>query len=367
MLETIHEYARERLAESGEERLIKDRHLQCFLGMAEEMAPGYRRQDQIRLLNYTAAEKGNLRAAFDWGMESDQVEACARLISSLGYFWYYHDSPVEGFRWYARVLLEIDAVPLSCQPRLLFGAGNLAWHNGDSVQSRQLYRRALALSREIGDKDNEAWAKIYYAVQTSTIENMSQQDAFEASWRMSEEALAIFMELGDKPGLAQAFNIQGEIAKVAGDNKLARQSYEASLAVSLETGETIRQIMIMSNLSMIAYNEGNYQEALDLAHSVLERFVESGTRQGIITALWNIAGPLSMLGQPVKAAWLLGASAALIKEMGAADHPTDHAQVAQYTEEVRAQLGETAFQVAWDEGRAMTLKQAVAYAQNDEV
>jgi non-specific serine/threonine protein kinase len=362
MLETIHEYAHERLAESGEERIIKDRHLQYFLELIEEMAPGYRRQDQIRLLDYTAAEKENLRAAFDWGMASGQVEEAARLVSSMQYFWFYHDSPVEGSRWIARLLAEIDAVPLPYQPRLLFGAGNLAWHDGGLVRGRQLYQRALAIAREIGDKSDGAWTQIFYAI----AEKMEEQNAFDIGWRRSEEALAIFKELDDKPGLAQAYNIQGEIAKLAGDNKLARQKYEASLEICQETGEIIRELMLMSNLSMIAYNEGNYREALDLAHSVLEQFIESGTRQGIITALWNIAGPLSMLGQPVKAARLLGASAALFKEMGAADQPTDYDQVAQYTYEVQGQLGAIAFQEAWNEGQAMTSEQAVAYAQSDE-
>jgi predicted ATPase/DNA-binding CsgD family transcriptional regulator len=356
MLETIHEYAHERLNDSGEARVVRDRHLGYFLGLAEEMAGGYRRQGQLRLLTNTVAEKGNLRASFDWAIETGQIEAAARLISSLSYFWYYYDSPVEGFRWFRRVLPEITAIPEAFRPALLLGAGQLATVNGDLVQGRHLYRSALTLAQELGDQHSEAWSLMLIAVDTD------QKVSSSAKWQRSEQALAIFLASGDKPGQAQALNIQGELAKMAGDNELARENYLASLAVSRETGETIRQFMLQGNLSMIAYNEGDYREARDLAKSALERFHESGIRQGTISGLWNLAGPLSMLGQPAKAALLAGASAALFEEMGAADHPSDFDQVAKYTAEARARLGEVDFQAAWSEGQAMTLEQAVAYA-----
>jgi non-specific serine/threonine protein kinase len=215
------------------------------------------------------------------------------------------------------------------------------------------------MARELGDKRSEAWSQMFLSNITD------QQDPFVVNWRRSEEALALLRELNDDPGVAQALTIQGELAKLAGDNGLARQKYDAALVVSRGTGETIRQIMLVSNIAMIAYNEGNYREARDLNILVLERFLESGTRQGIISALWALAGPLGLLGQPEKAARLLGASAALFAEMGAGDAPTDYEQVAKYTAEAQAQLGDAAFQAAWNEGQAMTLEQAVAYAQGD--
>ncbi|UCG24621.1 MAG: AAA family ATPase [Chloroflexota bacterium] len=359
MLETIHEYARERLNESGEVRLMRDRHLEYFLGLAEEMAAGYRRQGQLRLLANTVAEKGNLRASFDWAIEAGQMEAAARLISSLSYFWYYYDSPVEGFRWFRRVLPEISALPEAFRLALLLGAGQLATVNGDLVESRRLYRNALVLARQVGDHRSEAWSLLLMAI------DIGQKQTFSAKWGRSEQALAIFQASGDKPGQAQALNIQGELAKMAGDNELAREKYLASLAVSRETGETIRQIMLQANLSMIAYNEADYREARDLAKSALVWFHQSGIRQGVIADLWNLAGPLSILGQPTKAAKLLGASAALFEEMGAAEQPSDYDQLALYTAEVRSRLGEADFEAAWSEGQAMTLEQAVAYALDD--
>lgn len=361
MLETIHEYARERLAESGEEQGIRDRHLAHYLGLVEEISPGYYRHDQQRLLEQTEAEKGNLRAAFEWGLGSGQTESAARLISSLYYFWYYHDSPVEGLQWFMRVMPYVEAIPQVYQPPLLVGAGRLAWVNGDLVQSRSFLQRALTLARELGDSHSEAWA------QMAVAGNTDEQDTFPVNWRRSEEAVAILKALDDKPGLAQAFNIQGEIARLAGDYRLARQKYEESLAMSRETGETSREIMLESNLSVIAYNEGNYREALELANSVRERFIEARIRQGVISSLWNLAGPLSKLGQPSKAARLLGAAAALFREMGAFDHPTDYEQVAKYRAETRALLGEAAFQEAWNEGQVLTLEEAVAYARGEEL
>ena len=80
MLETIQEYASEQLAKSGEQKKIRDRHLEYFLLLAEEMEPGYRGDRQLLLLAQTEAEWGNLRAAFNWAVETGSVEAGARLM-----------------------------------------------------------------------------------------------------------------------------------------------------------------------------------------------------------------------------------------------------------------------------------------------
>lgn len=356
MLETIHEYARERLAASGEEQLLKDRHLAYFAEFSQAMETGYRGQNQINLLARTSAEKGNIRAALGWAVERGQIEVAAQIISSLDYFWFYHDSPVEDWRWISRVMPHLEAVSPALQPRFLVTAGHLAWINNHLSQARQFWQEAAHLAIEVGDKLNEAWAKLYLSG------NTDQPHSFDANWQSAEEAIAIFQELDYQPGLAQGYNILGELARMAGNDALAREKYEVSMALSRQTGEVIRQNMLLENLSMTYYNQGDFRLAWETGQEALRRFRRSGTVQGVVSSLWIAAGPLTKLGQAEKATRLLGATDALLVQIGAASQPTDFDQLMKYTAEARAQLGDAAFQDAWDEGQTLTLEQAVALA-----
>ena len=119
MLDTIHEFARERLAESGEESTIRARHLEYFVTMLAEMEPGYRMQNQLVLLERTKVEMDNIRSAFNLALESGRVGAAARLVSAADYYYKYRDLVVEGSRKFHRVLNRIDEVPKEYRSRLL--------------------------------------------------------------------------------------------------------------------------------------------------------------------------------------------------------------------------------------------------------
>jgi predicted ATPase/DNA-binding CsgD family transcriptional regulator len=356
MLETIKEYARERLVAGDEERQTRDRHLAYYLALAEEMEPGYWRHGQLRLLDRAEAEQSNFNVAFSWALENQNTEAAARLVSSLDYFLRYKGSPVEGYRWFKRVIPAADRIAVPYRLRLLLGAARLAWVNNDLAQSEIFYQAALALAQDVGDESAAAWAMSGLAA------NDHRPEAHQAAMALSERALDLFRALDERPGIVYTLGIQGELARIFGDFTLARQKYEAALAASEETGERYRQLMMRVNLSLVAYNEGDYQKARDLSLALLEQMQVARARQGVISQLWVLAGPLARLGQPEKAARLIGASAALLAEMGALEHPSDLPQMAAYINFTRQQLGEARFEAARTEGATMTLEQAVACA-----
>jgi predicted ATPase/class 3 adenylate cyclase len=357
MLETIHEYARERLSQSGEEQEVRVRHLNFFLSLAEAMEPGYRRSGQLLLLDRTEAELGNLRAAFEWAMEMEQVEAAARMISAVDYFLYYRDRFVEGYRWFKLVLDMRAAIPLEHQTRFLLAAGRLAWVNTEVSQSRKLYRKVLLLALDLKDRCNQGWSLINLAATS-----IGQLEEYAAAIELCQEGVAIFRELDGKPGIAQGLNILGELARAAGDYTTAGQVYEECMAVCQETGETFRETMTLSNLAFVATHEEDYARARNLLLSAIKRWREIGSLYGITTDLAFIAGPLARLGEPEKAARLLSASDALLAGMGFVPNQGDQHEIANYAADVRAQLDESTFEAAWAEGQAMTLDAAIAYA-----
>ena len=295
MLETIHEYARERLFESGEEQQIKDKHLEYFLTWVEEMEPGYRRRGQLLLLDKTEAEMGNLRTAFNWAMERGDVETGARLTSAIDYFLYFKDSFVEGYRWINRILKKIDEIAPEYQVRLLVAAGNLAYANGDASQNKLLCQKALALAQELGDRASVGWALISLGGAS-----VDRPEEYQEAVKFCEEGLTIFQDLGDKPGMAYTFNALGELARTVGDYQRAREVYEESLAISHETGEIIRQILMLANLAFVGYEEGDYGRARDSFASFLRKMVEIGIKQQSMGGLAGLAGSARQIGRAGK-------------------------------------------------------------------
>ena len=134
------------------------------------------------------------------------------------------------------------------------------------------------------------------------------------------------------------------------------------MAVCQETGESFRETMTLSNLAFVATHEGDYVRARNLLLSAIKRWREIGSLYGITTDLAFIAGPLARLGDPEKAAKLLGASDTLLSGMGFVPNQGDQHEIAKYEADVRALLDEAIFEVNWAEGQAMSLDSAVAYA-----
>ena len=361
MLDTIQEYAWERLLEFGEEESVRNRHLAYYLALAEAFEPEYRRHNQMRVLAQTEAELDNFRSAFAWAIESWDYERAARLVSAIVYYLNYSDRMVEGYRMFKRALAHIDEISPERRARFLLGATRLACTNVDLVQGRQFSVQGLEAAKEFKDKQTEAWLKIESAILSGNLD----QDLEEAITRC-QNGLVVLRELDDKPGIAWGLNVLGELLRTAERYDQALEVYEESMAVCLETGEVYRQAVLTTNLSFIAYNEGEYEKAMQLAQLHMEQILEISWKKPCdMLSLAVLAGPIGQMGEPEKAAVLLGASEALMEEMGAVFQRPDNKEIEKFKEDVRAKLEEATWKKAWAEGQAMTLEQAITYAIDD--
>jgi len=360
MLETIYEYAREKLAETGEEEQIRNRHLEYFLSLVEAMEPGFRREGQLSLLGQTESEMGNLRAAFEWALATNRIEATARLISAIDYYFIYSDGLVEGYQWVRHILTQKGDISSTYRIRFLLAATRLAYYCGQKEQSKSLLRQGIQLARQEGDRFNLAW----FLVESPLVifEDYEIQGRFEEAVQFCEEAIAIFRELDHRPGLALALTSLAEVNVFSGDYTKAGEIFESVLAICEETGEMIRQIYMLGNLAFVAYRQGDYQRALELALTSLRRGYEIPLRQVVSYSLGFLAGALSKLGEPKKAARLLGASAAMMRAMGVPYQQSDQREIELYSTEIRAQLDEQTFISAWAEGEALSMEEAFALA-----
>jgi tetratricopeptide (TPR) repeat protein len=322
LLETVRQYARDRLLESGEAAVMPGRHRDWFLALAEEAEPGLAGESQRTRLDRLEVEHDNLRAALAWSGAQGEGEVGLRLGEAVRWLWEMRGYWTEGREQLARLLALPGAqARTAVRAKALYGAGLLAWLQGDSGAARALYEESLTIFRELGDQKGIAWSLHGLGW---TAHDQGDSGATRALY---EESLAIFRELGNKKGIAISLLRLERAAKDQGDSGAARALSEESLAIFRELG---------------------------------------GRSRGIFQNLEELAAVAVAQGQPERAARLFGAAEGLREALGAPLPPVDRAEHDRSVAAVRTALGEEAFTAAWAEGRAMSLDEAVAYALKTE-
>ena len=357
LLEMIHEYAREQIQASGELETLRRQHAVYFGALAERAEPELRLAHQKYWFHLLDMEIDNLRAALEWSLESNDVTVGIRMMSGTYLYWILYSRQDEGIHWTKQLLARLDEVAPEYQIRLLRSAAPLIAYR-ELEAANQVARQAVAIARDYGDKRQIGWA--LWALSTTLLGD-SEAEA------LTQEALALFQELGDQPGLGLVFNSIGERARLSGDDARARSAYEESLAIAERTGDTRRQYYVLFNLAFIAQHEGDHQEAIRLLLRSLALCQDIGVKTDVAQELLALAGSLGALGEPMRAAHLFGAAHAFLERSGTLIDPSDQPEHDRNIAFVRAQLGEAAFEAAWAEGQAMTFDQAVAHAQTASV
>ncbi len=357
MLETIREYARERLAQSGAEGEARRLHAEYFLALAEQ-AHGPEKRDFTR--SYAApieAEHDNLRRALEWARDLDEGETLLRLAAALADYW-----GTRGFYREARVWLALalarGSTPLEARKQVLWHAIGLAFDQGDLARAKTLTEELRRLAEETGDE-----------------------------WRLS-----------------LALGASAKLAAMRGDLDGARAGFAKARELATERGEHLRAASMTVSLAAVALNSGDFRGGLEYSRDAVERFRELGSERGVLIALTNcgwsahglgdgalaegsfreaisLAGGLSAvpligdgaLGLGVvlvagreeeRGTQLLAAAAALRDELESTfgdDYEQQEHEAA--VAAAKAALGEEPFAAAWARGEAMTPDEIVAFSQ----
>jgi non-specific serine/threonine protein kinase len=321
--------------------------------LAERVEPELRLAHQKYWFHLLETEIDNVRAALEWSLESGDATNGIRIMSGTFLYWVLYSRQAEGIYWTQALLARIDEVAPEYQIRILRSAAPLNVYR-DLEAANRLARRAVAIARDHGDKSQLGWS--LWALST-TLEGDSEAEA------LTQEALVLFREVDDQPGLGLVYNSIGERARLSGDDATARSAYEESLAIAERTGDTRRQYYVLFNLAFVAQHEGDHQEAIRLLLRSLALCQEIGVQTDVAQELLAFAGSLGALGEQMKAAHLFGAADAFLQRSGTLIDPSDQPEHDRNIAFVRAQLGEAAFEAAWAAGQAMTLEQAVAHAR----
>jgi len=188
------------------------------------------------------------------------------------------------------------------------------------------------------------------------------QGDYAAARAYQEEALVIQRQIGDRRGIALSLNNLGHAVLEQGDDGLAKTLLEESLAIRRELGDLQGIADSLTNLGIVARAQGDHNVARKLFEESLAIRRELGDKRGIANSLDGFASLAASEGQPAQAARLWGATEALREAIGAPMPPGERGRYEVRVVTAREALGETVFTVAREEGRAMTLEQAVDYA-----
>jgi predicted ATPase/class 3 adenylate cyclase len=354
MLETIREYAAERLEDSGEAEMLQRRHAEHFLALGEEGELNTRvySGEWIRRLEQ---EHDNLRAALDHLAVSGENELVLQLAGALSVFWHEGGHVDEG-RHRLESALQGQERPTAARARALTGAALLAYGSGDVTAARSLAAQALELHRSFGDARGAAFNLNVLCVAAIEEGDLEQAEQF------AEESLDLFRQAGDEREAVSATRTLAFTYHSRGDHERARTLHESNLFQAQALGFKETEAGTLGSLAMIAFEQGRIEDALALGKQNLLACLDLGSLQGIAQSLCRSAGTFAVVpGKADTAARLLSCFEAQRKQIGVSE-----AWVARMNEQtlstIRARLDESAFAEAWEQGRALTIDEAVALA-----
>ena len=360
LLETIREYALERLLASGQSNAVRRRHAEFFLSLAQQTARTDTRlvwPEQLTTVNRLEVEHDNLRAALGWAQtESGAQELGLQLARALAQFWQMRGYVGEGRAWLETFLAQNSSAPAALRAEALFLAGYLHIYSSDIVQAAPLLEQALALYQKLGDASGCAWQVVWLGWVA-----VAQGDYARAA-ELGAQGHAALLALGDSYGAAVALFPAGEAAYLLGDLALAAQAYQDSLALMRQVRNLWAGGRRLIRLGQIAHRQGDLPRSLALIREGLAACMDGGDYSGVAMALAAIAGVTRAEGDWERAVRLLGAVAALQQQTGAPLWFVDRVEFDRSLAGLRAQAGDPAFDAAWAAGQALLLPAALQLA-----
>jgi predicted ATPase len=394
MLETIREYAREKLVASLEDASTKRAHSAYCLVLAEEDVTQQGGAEGTSWLEGFALEHDNFRAALEWLTETGDAEWGLRLGAALFHFWESREYLAEGRERLSKILkIPAAAAPSKARARALFAAGVLAGAQGDYASSDALLRESLDIARLLHDEHGTAVAlNAVGVISRDRGEVAMAHSQFEESlvvWRelgdqqavarslsnlatvvklegdyarartLYAECLSIFEGLGDRTGVAWSLNSQGDVARDQGESAAARVLYESSLAIFRELGDRWGIAGTLADLGSLAREQGDCPAAYSLHRESLTIFRELEHKRGIARLLECFACTAAAQLQAHRSLRLAGAAAALRQNIGASLTPTEQAKLEVILDPARQALTNSEGATAWLEGWAMPVEKAI--------
>jgi predicted ATPase/class 3 adenylate cyclase len=356
MLETIREFAAERLDGLADASALRDRHAAWYVALGERAYPELRSRDARMWLDRLEAEHANVRAALEHFLERGDADNALRLSGAVWLYWQTRGHWTEGRRLLAAALALDDDVEPERIVNSMWGAALLAFWQGDADEGAGLADRLVQLSRQAGLERGLSLATHMHGVAATMKGDRDRARA------LNEESVRLARRDGDDWLLSVSTNNLGIVYMQDGDFERAAQLFEESLAIGEERGDLDRRARALTNLGNAAHALGDDVRARELFRRGLVASVEIGLVEGQIWTLLGIALCEVETGDPVASARLLGRMQRLQSDLGAAPDPSDKKFEQRTLTALRASLGPERLDAELASGATLTLEDAIDLA-----
>jgi predicted ATPase/class 3 adenylate cyclase len=339
LLDTVREYADERLAESGESGVVRSRHLHFYLALAEKARTELDGPNQVAWLSRLDLERENLlagHARLDHGDEDGLLGL--KLVNALRPYWVKRGLLALGHRVTAEALDRAGARRRDfARCRGLSDAGQLAYYMGHYDEAVALLEEGLSIAREIGDKGRLKVALYMLGMASIGRGNLA------LARNCIDEALVLARELGNKRDIAATLNARAQLHRMEGEVDTAEPLYDQMLAIARELGDREGVAIGLLNLAMVSVGRGQFERARAMLGDSLSIASEIGSQPVGQSVLEVCAGLAAQQAQWQNAAMFYGAAEAHAADTGLRRDPTDESFLAPLIAKVRQRLGEKPF------------------------
>ncbi len=358
MLETIREYATERLAESGEQDAVRRRHADYFRALAEQTEQ-FARQHDAASVERIDVERDNLRAALAWAVETGEADIGLRAAAAVWPLWPGRDL-AEGRAWFERLL----ALPQSrsrdaVRARALTTLASIEIWQNDSEAARACLEEAAGIARELGDALLLAHALITLEVLVRAAGDLEQ------SVVLLQEGLASAEEAGDRALAADFRGRLGFVEVFRGNPAAAIEPLREAIAVQREAGATSQVVLSLAALGAAERQAGDLAASARHIREALAMSRDAGNMVMVGMTITGLAFVASSEGRHGRAARLAGAAARIRRDAGGGPVPEIMRRLGDPEGDARRALGDEAFERATAEGYAMDMEEAISYAVRD--
>ncbi len=403
LLETIRQYAHEKLIESGDVGKTQDRHLNYFVKWAENAESHLTGPDQILWLDRYEMEKDNLRTALRWSQADPKgAEAGLMLAVACAPYWIFRGHMSEGRAHLSAVLSRVGAESRTAtRANALIHAANFAFVQSDYPAMPPLAEEALTIWHELGEAGRQG-----LAFTLGRLGDMATETGdYDHAQVYFQEALDIYRERKDTHNIAFILLLFGWVLMRTGDLPQAQNYLEEALSLSQSSDDKRNLAFSLSGLGEVAIRQGTYeravsllQDGLSLGRQIGERWIiatvlgslgwatlcqrdfsgmrpilreslairlDTGDKGGIAWCLEKLAEAAYLEKQYEKSLKTFGAAAALRAPLGSVIDQADQPQYERIIAELRSALGKDAFAALWAEGTAMSLEEVIDFALSE--
>jgi predicted ATPase/class 3 adenylate cyclase len=355
LLETVRQYALERLEESGEGDAVRARHLAFHVALAESARPELVGPRQGAWLARLDLDRENLLSAHAWCERAeDGAQLDFRLLHAVQHYWINRGLLVLAYKLMLEALARDDAQARDlARCGALFDAGWLGCYMARYPDAKRHLEEALAIARESGHR-----AKIAMVLQPLSLALLGQGEVALAR-AMSEEALALARELGNPRDVLAALNALAQLDRGQGELDRAEPRYADVLALARRLGDRESTAIALLNLAMVAIARGSLARAAHMLREVHAIVREIGSKPAGQSLLDVAAGLCAVREDWLRAARHYGAAEAVAEETGYRRDPADEAFLAPLVAKARSACGAPAFATAEAAGRALSYVDAM--------